>query len=201
MTFFPKIILASASPARESLLRQIGLSFKVIPSKVDERRMNSNLKAYLLQLSFQKARSVEISFQKHNDSYIVIGCDTVVIDPYQNIIGKPKNRILAKKMLQSLSGNYHTVMTGCTIIIQPDELKYQTIVSTLVKFRNLSNDEIEFYLNKDEWKNKAGGYAIQGLGSVLIEEIQGDYYNVVGLPIHWIWQTLISHFGSRVFSI
>jgi septum formation protein len=201
MAIFPKIILASASPARESLLRQIGLRFKVVPSKIDESGIESSPKAYILQLSLQKARTVGLKIQKHNEPYIIIGCDTIVIDPYQKIIGKPKNRNLAKKMLLSLAGNYHTVMTGCTIIIQPDEVKYQTIISTLVKLRNLSNDEIEYYLNQGEWRNKAGGYAIQGLGSVLIEEIQGDYYNVVGLPIHWIWQTLLNHFGSTVFSV
>ena len=201
MTIFPKIILASASPARESLLRQIGLDFKVIPSKIDESLVESNPKAYILQLSYQKAQTAGLEYQKQNESYIIIGCDTIVIDPYQNIIGKPKNRILARRMLQSLVGNYHTVMTGCTIIIKPDEIKYQTVISTLVKFRNLSNGEIEYYLNKGEWRNKAGGYAIQGLGSVLIEEIQGDYYNVVGLPIHWIWQTIINHYGSSLFPV
>jgi septum formation protein len=193
-----KVILASASPARKSLLKKIGLNFQVIASEIEERVLDSNPKVHVLSLSFQKAKSVEMKILNHFDSYTIIGCDTIVIDPYQKMIGKPRNRNHAKKMLQTLAGNYHTVMTGCTIIIQPDRKKYQTVISTSVKFRVLSNDEIEYYLNQEEWKNRAGGYAIQGLGSILIEEIQGDYYNIVGLPVHWVWQTLLTHFGTKI---
>ena len=193
-----KVILASASPARKSLLKKIGLNFQVIASEIEERVLDSNPRVHVLSLSFQKAKSVEMKILNHFDSYTIIGCDTIVIDPYQRMIGKPRNRNHAKKMLQTLAGNYHTVMTGCTIIIQPDRKKYQTVISTSVKFRVLSNDEIEYYLNQEEWKNRAGGYAIQGLGSILIEEIQGDYYNIVGLPVHWVWQTLLTHFGTKI---
>lgn len=193
-----KVILASASPARKSLLKKIGLNFQVIASEIEERVLDSNPKVHVLSLSFQKVKSVEMKILNHFDSYTIIGCDTIVIDPYQRMIGKPRNRNHAKKMLQTLAGNYHTVMTGCTIIIQPDRKKYQTVISTSVKFRVLSNDEIEYYLNQEEWKNRAGGYAIQGLGSILIEEIQGDYYNIVGLPVHWVWQTLLTHFGTKI---
>lgn len=193
-----KVILASASPARKSLLKKIGLNFQVIASEIEERVLDSNPRVHVLSLSFQKAKSVEMKILNHFDSYTIIGCDTIVIDPYQKMIGKPRNRNHAKKMLQTLAGNYHTVMTGCTIIIQPDRKKYQTVISTSVKFRVLSNDEIEYYLNQEEWKNRAGGYAIQGLGSILIEEIQGDYYNIVGLPVHWVWQTLLTHFGTKI---
>ncbi|MHA2278815.1 MAG: Maf family protein, partial [Candidatus Kariarchaeaceae archaeon] len=174
----------------------IRLPFTVIPSEVDECGLNSNPKAYVLQLSLKKAQTIGDQFQSNDESYIIIGCDTIIIDPYQKAIGKPKNRKEAKKLLETLSGNFHTVITGCTILIHPNGIQYQTLISTLVKFRTLSEDEMEFYINKDEWKNKAGGYAIQGLGSLLVEEIRGDYYNVMGLPIHWIWETLINHFGS-----
>ena len=193
-----KVILASASPARKSLLKKIGLNFKVIASEIEERVLDSNPRVHVLSLSYKKAKSVELKILNHFDSYTIIGCDTIVIDPYQRMIGKPRNRNHAREMLQTLAGNYHTVMTGCTIIIQPDRKKYQTVISTSVKFRVLSNDEIEYYLNQEEWKNRAGGYAIQGLGSILIEEIQGDYYNIVGLPIHWVWQTLFNHFGTKI---
>lgn len=193
-----KVILASASPARKSLLKKIGLNFQVIASEIEERVLDSNPRVHVLSLSFKKAKSVEMKILNHFDSYTIIGCDTIVIDPYQRMIGKPRNRNHAKEMLQTLAGNYHTVMTGCTIITQPDRKKYQTVISTSVKFRVLSHDEIEYYLNQKEWKNRAGGYAIQGLGSVLIEEIQGDYYNIVGLPVHWVWQTLLNHFGTKI---
>lgn len=198
MPQFPKIILASASPARADLLRQIRLPFTVIPSEVDESGLNSNPKAYVLQLSLKKAQTIRAQIQSNEESHVIIGCDTIIIDPYQKAIGKPKNRKEAIKLLETLSGNFHTVITGCAIIIHPNDIRYQTLISTLVKFRTLSTIEIEFYINQDEWKNKAGGYAIQGLGSLLIEEIQGDYYNVMGLPIHWIWQTLINHYGSSI---
>jgi septum formation protein len=130
--------------------------------------------------------------------YIVLGCDTIVIDPLNQIIGKPKDRLHAKQMLDSLSGKCHQVLTGCTIIVYPSEETYQQVISTEVEFRNLSNDEIEFYLSNNEWMGKAGAYAIQGIGSLLIKEIRGDYYNVVGLPVHWVWQTLLNHY-NKVF--
>ena len=196
MSTFPKIILASASPARAALLRQAKLRFTVIPSNIDERSKYSNPKKFVLKLSYKKAQAIVPQLTSYQKKVVIIGCDTIIIDPYQKVVGKPKDREMAKKLLITLAGNYHTVMTGCTIIINPENISYQKVVSTLVKFRILSTDEIEFYLNQGEWKNKAGGYAVQGLGSLLVEEIRGDYYNVMGLPIHWIWQTLIDHFGS-----
>jgi len=102
-------------------------------------------------------------------------------------------------MLQTLSGKTHTVLTGCTILIYPDKVKYQTKVSTLVKFRIISEGEIRYYLETGEWQNRAGGYAIQGLGAFLISKIQGDYFNVVGLPISWIWKILWNYYGEKFF--
>ncbi|MFX1282221.1 MAG: Maf family protein [Promethearchaeota archaeon] len=200
MSHFLKIVLASQSPARAEVLKQVHLPFTTIPSKIDENdyeeEFSADPKKYVLHISQKKAYTVASRLQDEKKSFIIIGCDTVVIDPSCTIIGKPKDRDNAKIMLQSLSGKSHTVLTGCTILIHPNKVKYQTVVSTLVKFRDVSKEEIHYYLEKGEWQNRAGSYAIQGLGAFLISDIQGDYFNVVGLPISWIWQTLWDHYGK-----
>ena len=104
----PKIILASASPARAALLRQIRLPFTVIPSEVDESGLKSNPKAYVLQLSLKKALTIGAKIKSHEESHVIIGCDTIIIDPYQKAIGKPKNRKEAIKLLETLSGNFRS---------------------------------------------------------------------------------------------
>lgn len=199
MSMPPKIILASRSPAREAILRQIRLPFIAIPSGVNED-LRTDPKSTVLQISAKKAEKVGIQLQSVYKSYIVIGCDTIVLDPNQNIMGKPKDRNDAQHMLKTLSGHSHKVLSGCSIIHYPNLSKYQTVITTVVKFRKLSEKEIDFYLSMEEWKNRAGGYAIQGLGAFLIEEIQGDYYNVVGLPINWIWKTLWEYFCDSLIS-
>ena len=204
MSSIPKIILASQSPARAKLLEQIQLPFIAIPSEIDENDNEKGLKEpqkYVLQISQKKAKTIAHCPEYFQKNYIVIGCDTLVVSSSQTIIGKPKNRDEAANMLKTLSGEGHTVITGCTIIINPNNVKYQTVVSTLVKFRSLSEREISYYLEEGEWQDKAGSYAIQGLGAILIREIEGDYYNIVGLPINWIWQTLWNHYGKDLLLI
>jgi septum formation protein len=196
-----EIILASRSAARAAVLKQVGIIFKIVSSNVDEKKRITDPKAYVLHLSSQKAETVGTKIQSETKKHIVIGCDTIVLDPYQRILGKPKSRKEAYTMLQTLSGNSHRVLTGCSIYIYPEKSKYQTLVSTLVKFRDLSNEEILYYLSTNDWQGRAGSYAIQGLGALLIEELKGDYYNVVGLPITWIWQTLWNHFGKNLLGI
>ncbi len=196
-----EVILASRSPARAAVLKQVGIIFTTLTSDIDEKKGDSDPKTYVLRLSSQKAETVGERVQSETKNHIVIGCDTIVLDPYQRILGKPKNRNEAYNMLQTLSGHSHRVLTGCSVYLYPEKSKYQTLVSTLVKFRNISNEEIIYYLSTNEWQGRAGSYAIQGLGALLIEEIQGDYYNVIGLPITWIWQTLWNHFGKNLLSI
>ena len=196
-----EVILASRSPARAAVLKQVGIIFTTMTSDIDERKEDSDPKTYVLRLSSQKAETVRERVQSETKNHVVIGCDTIVLDPYQRILGKPKNRTEAYNMLQTLSGHSHRVLTGCSVYLYPEKSKYQTLVSTLVKFRDLSKEEIIYYLNTNEWQGRAGSYAIQGLGALLIEEIQGDYYNVVGLPITWIWQTLWNHFGKNLLTI
>ncbi|MFX0171625.1 MAG: Maf family protein [Candidatus Hodarchaeota archaeon] len=199
MSMSLEIILASRSPAREAILRQIRLPFVAIPSDVKEV-LKTDPKSSVLQISAKKAEKVGRQLQSVYKNYIVIGCDTLVIDPSQNIMGKPKDRSDAQYMLRTLSGHSHRVLSGCSIIHYPNQTKYQVVITTIVKFRKLSEEEINFYLSMKEWKNRAGAYAIQGLGAFLIEEIQGDYYNIVGLPISWIWKTLWEYFGDSLIS-
>lgn len=204
MSSLPEIILASQSPARAKVLGQIQLPFIAIPSKIDEKDDENKLKRpqeLVLQISHNKVKTVAVQHQYDQKNCVIIGCDTLVVCPSGKIVGKPESKDKAELMLRTLSDKEHTVLTGCTIIIYPDRIKYQTVISTLVKFRRLSVEEINYYLKEGEWQNKAGSYAIQGLGAILISEIEGDYYNIVGLPVSWIWQTLWKHYGKELLLI
>ncbi len=193
---FPQFILASNSPARARVLSQINLGYEVIPSKIDESVLMESPESYVLNLSFKKAQTVGEKIKSKKRRFVVLGCDTTVIDPSDQIIGKARDRKHAQLMLESLSGKCHHVLTGCAILVYPSQESHQTIITTEVKFRHLLKEEIDFYLSQNEWVGKAGAYAIQGIGSSLIKEIKGDYYNVVGLPVHWVWQTLLNIFGE-----
>ena len=195
-TTFPIFILASVSPARARVLSQINIDFEVIPSDIDESAPMDNPKNFVTTLALKKARTVGTKIKSKYKDYIVLGCDTIVFDPLQQVIGKPKDRNHAKQMLNILSNSTHLVMTGCALLIYPEERLYQEVITTEVEFRDLSSEEVEHYLDSEEWKGKAGSYAIQGLGSLLIKGIRGDYYNVVGLPVSWVWQTLLNHYGK-----
>ena len=195
-TTFPIFILASNSPARAKVLPKIKLDFIVIPSNIDENAPMDSPKNYVTNVALNKAKTVGSRVESKYSNFIVLGCDTIVFDPLQQVVGKPEGRNHAKQMLQTLSNSSHLVITGCALLIYPEQRLYQEVITTEVKFRDLSIKEIDYYLASNEWKGKAGGYAIQGLGSLLIKEIRGDYYNVVGLPISWIWQTLLKHFGT-----
>ncbi len=193
---FPQFILASNSPARARVLTQINLEYEAIPSKIDESMQIETPESYVTELSIKKAQTVGERLKSEKEKYIVLGCDTIVIDPLNQIVGKPKDENHAKQMLKLLSGKCHRVLTGCAIVVYPSQESFQTIISTEVEFRYLRTEEIDFYLAQNEWMGKAGAYAIQGIGSSLIKEIRGDYYNVVGLPIHWVWQTLLNIYGE-----
>ena len=197
---FPKIVLASNSPARAEIMSQINLDFITIPSNIDEDISMDDPEAFVMNLSLKKAETVFSRIEFNYDRVIVIGFDTMVIDPTNEVIGKPKDRKQAKEMLKRLSNSSHSVLTGCTILISPDKLKFQKVISTEVLFRELSEKEIDFYLSQEEWKGKAGGYAIQGMGRLLIKELRGDFYNIVGLPINWIWETLLKIFGEKLLN-
>jgi septum formation protein len=174
-----EIILASASPRRELLLRQIGLEFRVVPSQVEEI-VDPGLKSseLVLQLADLKARSVA----RRYPSAVVLGADTVVCCAGQ-LLGKPQDRDDAVQMLQLLSGRVHDVVTGVVLRQESTGLVRSEAVTTKVRFRSLNETEIAGYLATGEPFDKAGAYGIQGYGALLVESIQGCYFNVVGLPL------------------
>lgn len=179
-----KLILASGSPRRKELLALLNIPFEVVVSNFDERiDQDKKLEDEIKRLSFGKAKSV---FEINEDA-VVIGADTIVtID--NKVLGKPKDQEDAKRMLTLLSNNVHTVITGVTIMSKD---KTETFASSSkVYFDQLTDNEIKEYILTKEPMDKAGAYAIQGIGSKFIKKIEGDYYSIVGLPINQIYQKL-----------
>ena len=180
------IILASASPRRKELLSKIFEDFRIIPADVDET-INGDINTDLVPqyLSTIKAKAVA----ETNPNSLVISADTVVIHNNE-ILGKPKNAEDAKNMLNKLSGKAHFVITGCCIYYNGDYHSFSC--KTKVTFYELSELEIKQYIATNECFDKAGAYGIQGYGSLLVKEIEGDYFNVVGLPVSMLNQKLKS---------
>lgn len=184
----PELILASKSPRRKYLLEQTGLRFSVIPSSVDERSIHiTTPDRYVIQLAEAKASDIS---ESHPDKW-VIGADTIVVIKDQ-ILGKPVSRDEARSMLRKLSGNTHHVYTGLCICWKEGNRNYSSFVKTDVVFKTLSKNEIEWYIHTNEPFDKAGGYAIQGLGTFLVRSINGSYTNVVGLPVCEVIEYLTS---------
>lgn len=174
-----QIILASASPRREFLLKQIGLRFKVIPSCVEEVVDPGYMpQETVVKLADMKARSVSSCYPEA----IVLGADTAVCCEGQ-VLGKPRDQKDAYMMLKLLSGRTHEVVSGVVLRQESQKLTRGEAVTTRVRFRNLTDEEIAGYITTGEPLDKAGAYGIQGFGALLVEEIQGCYFNVVGLPL------------------
>ncbi len=185
-----KIILASKSPRRSELLNLIHLNFDVKPSSIDESKINADSALNLVKvLSEVKAKDV---YDDLPEESLVIAADTIVvidkaIEGLGRVIGnstileKPVDKEHAKRMLQTFSNQSHLVITGFSLFSK--NFKVSKAVSTEVTFRELSESEIEYYINLDEPYDKAGGYGIQGYAQVFISSIKGSYTNVVGLPI------------------
>lgn len=174
-----KIILASASPRRQELLRQIGCTFKVVTSEVEE---DNSLPVPPIQLALCHAEAKAVAAMPLVDKGdLIIAADTIVVLDGQ-VFGKPQNENMARQMLTRLSARDHEVITGIAIIIGEKIITDYCI--TRVKMTTISAEEIERYIASGEPSDKAGAYAIQGKGAVFISEIHGCYYNVVGLPLH-----------------
>lgn len=181
------LILASKSPRRRYLLEQAGLSFSVIPSNVDERAVPmSSPETYVKDLAELKAADIA---RKYPASW-VIGADTIVLIG-DAILGKPDSKAEARMMLRQLSGKTHQVLTGYAIYCDRTGCRYSKTIKTDVLFKHLTNEEIEWYIHTDEPFDKAGAYAIQGLGTFLVKRICGSYTNVVGLPVCEVIEFLI----------
>lgn len=184
-----ELILASSSPRRILLLKKLGLRFRVVPPSYEVEVETEDPIEYVELKALEKARAVARLFTEG----IVIAADTVVFVDNE-ILGKPRSIDEAKDFLRRLSGKTHYVATGVAVI---DAATMREIVDsevTKVKFRELSEEEIELYVKTGEPLDKAGGYAIQGLASVFIERIEGDFWNVVGLPIPLLYYILKTYF-------
>jgi len=174
-----KIILASASLRRIELLRQLGLTFEVIPSKVEEDvKEGEEPHEHVLRLARLKAKEIA---RAHDDSLIIAADTIVVLD--NEILGKPKDEEEAFTMLSRLSGREHQVFTGFCVRDASDGTEYYEAVESKVRFKHLTMEEIKGYIKTGEPMDKAGAYAVQGKGSYMIKEIKGSYTNVVGLPL------------------
>lgn len=174
-----EFILASASPRRNELLKNIGLDFTVEPGDVDETYVNGEPpRDHALRLSREKARAISL---KHPDAW-VLGADTVVVIG-DEVMGKPKTIAEARDMLGKLSGREHRVFTGFTIAGERAGVLLGDVVESAVLFRNISPDEMAWYVESDEPYDKAGGYAAQGKSALFIRSINGSYTNVMGLPL------------------
>lgn len=188
-----KIVLASASPRRKELLETMGIEFEVVVSEADEEAISKELPPdlYVQELALLKAAASAKVLEKNR---IVIGADTIVtLDG--KILGKPSDKENAFDMLKSLSGRKHEVYTGYCVMRLSDGLSVCRAVETEVIFKPLTDEKIRRYIDTLEPMDKAGAYGVQGLGGLLVEKINGDYQNVVGLPISALADTLEDEFN------
>ena len=177
---FPKIYLASKSPRRRELLTQIGVEFSVLSVDVDERRtIDEPPKDYVKRVAIAKAQSGWASLDKE-DTLPVLGSDTSVVLG-DSILGKPENDADARNMLLQLSDREHKVMTAVAIV--SDSKILCELSTSTVRFARLSDADIDWYLTSNEGVDKAGGYAVQGLAALFIEQIKGSYSGIMGLPV------------------
>ena len=182
----PSLILASASPRRRQLLHEAGVAFTVLPSSTTEEiRPKETPETYALRVAREKAQDIA---QRFSGSW-VLGADTIVAIDGQ-ILGKPKDCDDGFRMLQSLSGRTHRVMTAFVLIDETGTIHTSQVVVSHVTFQVLSDEQIRAYLATGEPSDKAGAYAIQGLGSALVARVEGSYTNIVGLPIEEVLQVL-----------
>lgn len=174
-----QLILASNSPRRAQLLKQVGLQFKIIPSHIDESiHIFQNPVQAVRQIALAKALSVA---EKHK-SGIIIGADTIVV-LNGKILGKPRTQQDARRLLTQLSGKTHQVITAVAVIDAKTKKRNLGHCITSVRFRKLTKKEIQEYIATGEPMDKAGAYGIQRKGALLVKAIHGDYFNVVGLPL------------------
>lgn len=194
-----KIILASGSPRRREILQDAGLDFDIYIQGADESSVSPDgisFGVYVQELALLKARDAAraISEKKH----IIISADTVVVCD-NKIMGKPKNREDAFSMLKQLSGKTHSVFTGVCIWRTTDAFSVCSAVETKVTFKELSDEKIKKYINLGESDDKAGAYAIQGKGASFVKMVDGDFLNVVGLPLFKVFEILENDFEFDFF--
>ncbi len=197
-----RIILASKSPRRKELLSRIGIEYECIVSEAEEKTTESSPDKVVAELSRQKAENIfEIirAGERDNSPMVIIGADTVVACD-SNIMGKPKDKQDAGRMLKLLEGRSHSVWTGVTLLFvnidKNGNYSENKVISetfaceTKVYMYHVSDNEIEEYIKTEEPLDKAGAYGIQGIAAKFIEKIEGDYKNVVGLPVSALYQRI-----------
>ena len=189
-----KIILASASPRRKELLTQIGVKFDVMVSDKETDIDSSDPVKACEKQAMQKALDIEEKAAlKYREDYIIIAADTIVALE-DTILGKPKDREDARLMLERISGKKHKVYTAVCVFNSRLKTHKSFVEETAVEVAELSKEDIDFYLSNDEAYDKAGAYAIQGLFSRYIVGIEGDYYNVMGLPVGRVYREHLAGF-------
>lgn len=197
-----QLILASTSPRRIELMKQVGLTFQVRSPDADETpARGESPRTLVIRLAREKAFSVGRKCK--SSKTLIIAADTIVVaSGGREILGKPKTQAEARRMLKKLSGKWHTVLTGYCILplgIRGMSAPSVTrVISSSVKIRKLSNQEISGYVATGEPMDKAGSYAAQGIGMALVESIRGSYTNVVGLPMCQLLSDLKRSFGLSV---
>ena len=190
-----RIILASKSPRRREILENTKVRFSIKESQIDEKfKLNEPQKDTVKRLAYKKALGVE----KNNEDALVIGADTVVVID-DKILGNPKDETDAYNMIKLLSGKTHYVITGFALINLSLNKKIVDCQISQVTFKELSEATIKDYIQTKESLDKAGAYGIQGYGGLLVKNIQGDYFNIVGLPISKISDCLKDHFDINLF--
>ena len=190
-----KVILASASPRRKEILQNTKLNFDIQKSDIEEVILeNESPEDMVVRLAYEKAFDVA----KRNTDRLVIGADTIVaLD--NEVLGKPKDQNEAYQMIKRLSHKTHKVITGISLINLKENKIIKDYVVSFVTFKDLSEDSIKDYINTNESLDKAGAYGIQGYGALLVKNIQGDYFNIVGLPISRLSDLLKNHFDINLF--
>lgn len=181
----PKLILASASPRRKDLLTQIGLEFEAYPADIDETSIGyTDAGKYAEEMSRRKALMVAEKFYDiPGEEHLILGADTTVeIDG--NILGKPQDYADAVRMLETIQGKWHRVITGMTLVNAGTREVITDSEVTRVKIRPMTPEMIRAYLNTGESMDKAGAYGAQGFGSLIVERVEGCFFNVIGLPLH-----------------
>lgn len=195
MRFRVPFVLASASPRRRQLLELIGIDFRVQPSHADESADGSLAPDELVrQIAARKSRSVG----RELDDALVLGADTIVVLDGE-VLGKPQDEADARHMLRRLSGNTHVVYSGIALYAAGADRMVDAAAATRVTFDDLSDDEIAAYVADGSPMDKAGAYGIQDdRGALFVARIDGDYYNVVGLPLNLLYRTLKSEFDDLI---
>lgn len=182
----PHLILASASPRRRELLQQAGVTFTIIPSNTDEDiRPGEAPEVYALRVAREKATDVAT----RQPGNWVLGADTIVVID-ETILGKPRDAADGFRMLRLLSGRTHRVMTAFVLLAPNGQMYTSQVVTSQVTFKALADTQIQEYLATGEPGDKAGAYAVQGLGGTFVERVEGSYNNVVGLPLEEVLTVL-----------